>query len=290
MRLSLEGVPSDLGRETFGVNQCEACGVGSTIPIPKDISPFYGDYYGDRHGFTAGYRARRRLNRITRSVEGGQLLDIGYGEGTFLDLAAKRGFVCGGTERIRRNEEARFAAFDGLAAVRETYPAHSFSAVTCWHSLEHLTNPGDILDEIRELLAEDGSFFVAVPNFAGRQAELFGRNWLHLDVPRHLIHFTPKGIDRILNKHGFQVAEIWHHESEYDIMGWSQSLLNKITGTRNVFFNTLTGRETSVGPMLKMLHFVAGSIFSLFAIPLVLFDIATKSGGTLVVRATKKIS
>lgn len=276
--------------EPFAVHRCVVCGHGETQPVPEDLSPYYENYYGGRHSFSARYRASRRLARVRHFVGDGLLLDIGYGEGTFLELAATYGFECVGVERFSGDKERPFAAFDDLAAVRLAYPARKFSAITCWHSLEHVADADEVLDNIREMLDDEGSLFIAVPNFASRQAEIFGKDWLHLDVPRHLHHFSPASLDRMLKNHGFRIAEIWHHESEYDIMGWSQSFLNRIFREKNVFFNTLTGKATDAGAATKVIHFLIGSIASVAAIPLVLLDIATKRGGTIVVRATKHSS
>jgi 2-polyprenyl-3-methyl-5-hydroxy-6-metoxy-1,4-benzoquinol methylase len=279
-----------IAAEPFSVHRCVVCGLGQTQPIPEDLSPYYENYYGGRHSFSARYRASRRLARVSRYVNDGLLLDIGYGEGTFLEFAATQGFECVGVERFSGSNERTFATFEDLEAARQAYPTRKFSAITCWHSLEHVTDADDVLANICEMLADDGSLFIAVPNFASRQAEMFGKDWLHLDVPRHLVHFTEMSIEKMLRKHDLHIADVWHHESEYDIMGWSQSFLNKIFSEKNVFFNTLTGKATDAGAATKVIHFLIGSIASVAAIPLVLLDIVTKRGGTIVVRATKHSS
>ena len=268
----------------FSVERCDLCGFGVTVPFPKDLSSYYENYYGGRHGFTAEYRARRRLAKLKRHIATGSVLDIGYGEGTFLIEAEKSGFECSGVERFR-NGNATFRTFDDISEV-----TGKFDAITMWHSLEHLVEPGKALERAFELLQDSGSVFIAVPNFGGRQARLFGRDWLHLDLPRHLYHFTNNSLRLLLKKRGFTLADVWHHESEYDIMGWSQSFLNRIFREKNVFFNTLTGKETNASSVTKAVHFVLGSIASVAAIPLVAIDIATKRGGTIVVRATKQSS
>ena len=279
-----------IAAEPFSIHRCVVCGLGQTQPIPEDLSPYYENYYGGRHSFSANYRASRRLARVFRFVKDGLLLDIGYGEGTFLELATTRGYECIGVERFGGENERVFATFDDLEAVRQAYPTRKFAAITCWHSLEHVTDAEDILDNISMMLDNDGSLFIAVPNFASRQANLFGSDWLHLETPRHLVHFTPESLDKMLRKHDLHVTDVWHHELEYDIMGWSQSFLNKLFRKKNVFFNTLIGKSTDANVAEKAIHFVLGSIASVAAIPLVLLDIAGKRGGTIVIRASKQSS
>jgi len=41
---------------------------------------------------------------------------------------------------------------------------------------------------------------ISVPNFASLESRLFGKYWNGLDVPRHLYHFTPATLDRMLKK------------------------------------------------------------------------------------------
>jgi len=279
-----------LNAEPFAVHRCVVCGHGETQPIPDDLSPYYEQYYGGRHSLSAKYRATRRLARVRRYVKNGLLLDIGYGEGTFLEIAATQGFECVGIERFSGSNERTFATFDDLDAARQSYGTRKFAAITCWHSLEHVTDADVVLANISEMLADDGSLFIAVPNFASRQARLFGANWLHLDTPRHLRHFTIDSLDKMLRNHDLHVADVWHHESEYDIMGWSQSFLNTMFSEKNVYLNTLTGKAANANVAEKTIHFLLGSIANVAAIPLVLFDIATKRGGTIVIRATKQSS
>lgn len=50
------------------------------------------------------------------------------------------------------------------------------------------------------------------PTAGGLQARCFGRKWFHLDVPRHLFHFTKDSLTRLLTKHEL-VIESWRHRS-----------------------------------------------------------------------------
>ena len=82
----------------------------------------------------------------------------------------------------------------------------------------------------------------AVPNFGSLQARATGASWLHLDIPRHLSHFTAESIAKTFRASGFRVEDISFGELEYDVIGWSQSLLNRGLGGRNDFFKAMSGR------------------------------------------------
>ncbi len=55
-----------------------------------------------------------------------------------------------------------------------------------------------MLEDIRRLLSANGALIIAVPNAGGLQARIFGPQWFHLDVPRHLYHFTRSVTTRIV--------------------------------------------------------------------------------------------
>jgi SAM-dependent methyltransferase len=275
----------------YTILDCEECGLGVLDPQPDDLDRHYEDYYGGRHGFTRDYRANRRLHRLERSApEGGgrKVLDIGFGDGSFLRAAKRRGWITVGTERnARLDDNDGIAVFADVDAVRAEFGGGAFDAVTCWHTLEHFRDPAALLGQIHGLLADDGVLLIAVPDYNGRQSRIFGRYWLHLDVPRHLYHFGPEPIRRLLTEHGFRIGGMSHHEFEYDVMGWAQSLLNRMFSAQDVFFRTLAGRPTDAGAGSRVVNFVLGALFSAVSLPMVLIDAVGGRGGTLVVRATK---
>jgi SAM-dependent methyltransferase len=274
--------------EKFAISRCENCGFEQTSPQPIDLAPYYSHYYGSRHGFTAWYCARRRMARINQLYreKNAKLLDIGCGEGTFLSYARKNGWRVTGTElNPTRARDAGLNVQQNLAEIMAEAP---FDCITLWHSLEHMRDPSLILQQAHALLAEKGLLFIAVPNARGWQARLFGTKWMHRDVPRHLYHFAPASLQSLLMANGFGACRQWHHEFEYDLMGWSQSVLNCISSTPNVFFKLLTGRRPKIRGLVKFMHVVGGTVLSLIALPLVPLAAFMGMGGTVVV-ASKKL-
>ena len=100
----------------------------------------------------------------------------------------------------------------GLFALEGSLPhphlrAASFDVVTMWHSLEHVHAPLAILREAFRLLVPGGKLVVAVPNRASWAATAFGPVWFGLDLPRHLTHFDPETLAKMLTASGFRVDE-----------------------------------------------------------------------------------
>jgi len=271
--------------ETFAVLQCESCGLAHTSPQPDDLGPYYAyPYYGNRHSFTLRLCIKRRIRYVEKSVvphERLSLLDIGCGDGSFLLAAKERGWQVKGTEL--NPQPAREQGLDVRESVDEFAGHHQFDCITMWHTLEHMRDIPSMMNSIARLLKPQGRLIIAVPDFGGIQACLFGPRWLHVDVPRHLYHFNSNALHSCLKRAGFGVVHNWHHELEYDLLGWSQSALNYlIPSHQNLFFNVLTSKRTRAGKLSKAVSLIAGLVLTLLAFPLLALELLLKRGGTLV--------
>jgi hypothetical protein len=151
--------------------------------------------------------------------------------------------------------------------------------------MEHLSNPQEHLRRLRSMLSPDGILLFAVPDFGGLQARVFSRHWLHLDVPRHLYHFTRSGLERLLETAGFQVVRISNQEIEYDWFGWIQSALNAVFKTPNILFDSLTGKPRRVSRFQIAASYALSFLLALPALVLTSVTSAIGYGGTLIVAA-----
>ena len=125
-------------------------------------------------------------------------------------------------------------------------PAASFDAVVLWHVLEHLTDPTKTLVEVERLLRPGGTLLVGVPNFGSFEARLCQDKWFHLDVPRHLAHFTPDSLVKALEQAGLRWCGRGAFAPEYDVFSFVQSLLNCACLRHNYLYNLLRGQGAKV--------------------------------------------
>lgn len=272
--------------ERFSVYRCSHCGVGQTVPMPADLGRYYASYYGNRHGVSATYCVKRRLRLLHQSARPpGRLLDIGCGDGAFLAGAQKAGWQTAGTEL--KPDAARSLGLDVRYDLEQFAGGERFDCVTLWHSLEHLRDPRAILARIKAILRPNGALLLAVPDNGGWQAKLFGRHWLHLDVPRHLFHFDRRSLAGLLESVGFIVERQWHQEWEYDLIGWSQSAMNAMGLKANVFFDVLT-RKCAPDSAARLAHLGLGAMLTAAAAPAVAVGSSLRRGGTLVMRARRR--
>jgi SAM-dependent methyltransferase len=171
---------------------------------------------------------------VERFVAGGALLDVGCGEGRFLwalDPARwRRTGVELSAETVARMAgrvpDLRLVAGDLDSPALE---AGGFDVVTFWHVLEHLPDTPAVLARARDLLRPGGRLVVSLPNFASLQARLFRRHWYGFDdVPRHLHHFSPDSLARLLEAAGLAVEArlffsriVSFHCLKHSALNWS---------------------------------------------------------------------
>ncbi|NTU68477.1 MAG: class I SAM-dependent methyltransferase [Chlorobiaceae bacterium] len=83
-----------------------------------------------------------------------------------------------------------------------------FDRIVFWHSLEHIHRITETLEAARRLLEPDGMLVIALPNIDSHDAAVYGPDWVALDAPRHLYHFTPGTLRDLLAHHGFSVVQV----------------------------------------------------------------------------------
>lgn len=216
-----------LSGESFSISRCTECSVLLTDPRPKEVEigayydfPKYVSHRDDAPGLINWLyqQARRyttsqklRLIEKVRKKSGADstLLDYGCGTGFFLQAAIERGWQAVG---IEVSETARQTAADRVKKrvfeqLNELADGATFGVITLWHVLEHIHELNATLGEIIARLAPSGTLIIAVPNPASSDAGQYQEWWAAFDVPRHLYHFPPQAIHRLMQRHGMEVVE-----------------------------------------------------------------------------------
>jgi SAM-dependent methyltransferase len=232
-------------------------------------------------------RRIRLVGDAAGEARGRRLLDIGCGDGSFLAASRDRaGWEVSGTEMNPAAGRAR--GLDVRSSIEEIAELGPFGCITLWHSLEHLRDPRAALTALARLLTPDGVLIAAVPDAGGVQARTFGARWFHLDVPRHLYHFDRASLRLALETAGMEPVRHWHQELEYDLFGWSQSALNSVMPSPNVFFNQLTGKPVSSGVVERGANMILGAALTALSVPAVPAGTLLGRGGTLIMAARAK--
>lgn len=225
----------------------------------------------------------RRMRFVRSVLRPASVLDFGCGDGGFLVAASAEGWRATGVEM--KPEHARFKGLEVAERIEDT--AGPFDLITLWHSLEHVRSPREVLGALSARLARRGRVVVAVPNLDSQQARFFGAKWFHLDVPRHLFHFTPTALVRLFDIHGLKVVHKWNLETEIDLFGWTQSVLNVMMPTPNVLFDTLTRRGNPHKPWEIAASLVLGVVATAVTAPLVPLAARASRGAVMIFAAEK---
>ena len=156
---------------------------------------------------------RRIVKAFLPWVGQGRLLDVGCATGKFLRQMAEVGWRCAG---IELDPEAAALArrvtpdvFTGEPMDAPFAPGR-FDLVTAFHVLEHLPDPAGVLRRMIGWLAPGGAAVIEVPNVGGLCGRLFGRYWVGLDQPRHLVQFTPATLAALAERAGGRVVAVTH--------------------------------------------------------------------------------
>ena len=238
-------------REEYCVLQCAACGFAWTDPRPgeNELPAYYpADYFGDVSNLIRELKAdtlrksspwRMELDKVRlleKWTNGGKILDVGCGPGQFLLALDHQRWL---PEGIEQDEVASYAIKALLPELRvwsgsiEAFQGkpNSYDVITFWHSLEHVSQPREVLVKANALLRDGGYVIISVPNFASLQAMLFRKHWYALDVPRHLWHFTPRSLEILLNETGFAVGEHLFFSKAVNFHQWKHSLRSLVSAT-----------------------------------------------------------
>jgi 2-polyprenyl-3-methyl-5-hydroxy-6-metoxy-1,4-benzoquinol methylase len=136
---------------------------------------------------------------------GARLLDIGCGDGRFLEFARRAGWSVVGVDFDQKAvDAARSLGLDiRLGGVEAIGAEERFDGVTLSHVIEHVHDPIGLLRACYRLLRPGGWIWLQTPNVDSQGHRLYGANWRGLEPPRHLVLFTPASLGSSLTAAGF---------------------------------------------------------------------------------------
>ncbi|MGB9721380.1 MAG: class I SAM-dependent methyltransferase, partial [bacterium] len=140
-----------------------------------------------------------------------KVLDVGCGYGRLLDFFAMQGWQTYGVEPgLNASKYAKLKGHNIFTGelLETRYQQNYFSAVVFCHTLEHISNPVEVLNEVYRILEPGGLLVIEVPNIMSADAKFFGRSWDHYGLPFHVCHWTPASLGLVLTNIGF-VIEHW---------------------------------------------------------------------------------
>jgi len=223
-------VQKRINERHYDIVQCQRCGLLHLLDMPTadELTAFYNspDYFeGSDRGYTGNYLRQRasiehdslrRLSQIEHEVSRmavdpeRRILDIGCAAGFFLSVAQSRGWSVHG---IELSHEMALHACQLLGVdIQDTFDpnvfaAGSFTAITLWEVIEHLTDPLTTLRHVYGLLRPGGMIALSTPNTGHWHAQRKPEWWSEFKPPAHVVYFTEATLRDMLARAGFtQVA------------------------------------------------------------------------------------
>ncbi len=193
----------------FNLYLCQNCKSGFIFPIPKDMSKYYPEIYWQNLGRFSSLREglhnsfqKLRVNWFKKYISKGNVLDVGSGEGKFGQILEKNFNVT--------NLEYPGAKVHNKEVIKVDFlnwrTNKKFDAIVFLESLEHVIDPLKYLQKATSLLNKNGLIFIEYPRFGSLESKILGKYWLQRDIPRHLFHFSEKGLKNIASQVNLKVV------------------------------------------------------------------------------------
>jgi 2-polyprenyl-3-methyl-5-hydroxy-6-metoxy-1,4-benzoquinol methylase len=242
----LFGVPGN-----WSIRYCERCDFAwlDPQPIPQDVGKLYSRYYTHVGKIAVtrlerlqeamvecavanlGYavdRPKRILPRLLSRVRPlaraaslqvlglpasdiGELLDVGCGNGEFIDRMRSLGWSVSGVDPdAKAVSHARSRGLEVFHGMVSDIPAdNQFDVITLNHVIEHAIDPVALLRDCRNRLRPDtGRLIVTTPNLRSLGHRWFKGCWRGLEVPRHLALFSMASLRECARQAGLNVRHL----------------------------------------------------------------------------------
>ena len=151
------------------------------------------------------------LKTISDLIPPGRLLDIGCSTGAFLNAAQKEGWAPEGLELELPSIEIaqkHHLTVHQATLHEKNFLKDSFSAITMWGVLEHLSDPKAIVQEIYRILKPGGVFAFSTPNISCLGWKFLKTDWGCIAPVAHLNLFNIKGCQAILKDTGYHIHRL----------------------------------------------------------------------------------
>lgn len=229
------------------------------MPAPIQHLPKRIDESAERHHFYETLWKKVGLELLARhagSLEGWSLLDYGCGRGETIGLAAQRGMKALGTDVD--DECLALSREHGTAQILEDthnpvnqFGENSFDVVTCFHVLEHVDRPKEVLASLGKIARR--FVVVAVPNLRSLPRPKFLHQEPQTVNEGHLHGWDHAHFRNLAEKHcGLRVIAWGHDHCRVPVIS---NLAEKLGGSQLAI-------RLETGTFLKLFKFHCTSIIA----------------------------
>jgi SAM-dependent methyltransferase len=213
-------------RVHYRMVRCMKCGLVRSDPVLDEatLGHLYAESTFDYEAETANLKATygRYLAKV-RALSGrqGSLLEIGCGDGFFLEQALAQGYT-----RVRGVEPSAAAIKDAAARVRDQivcdvmrpglFADGEFDAVCLFQVFDHVPHPELVLEACRAALRPGGLILCLNHNVESASSHLMGERSPIIDI-EHTYLYGPATMRRIFEAGGFKILKQGHVNNTYSV-------------------------------------------------------------------------
>lgn len=239
-------------REEFPYWECGVCGCLQILEVPSNLADYYPESFYS-FSLTASSSKRwyyrlyfafpwlmRRLHRCGPDLDsvvcanpraGARILDVGCGSGKLVEVLRGLGFDACGIDPFLKEKRPHLET----KSIEDV--GGGWDLIMFHHVLEHMADNVHVLRCARARLNDSGICLVRLP-VANWTWQHYGRDWVQLDPPRHLVIHTPDSFRRASKEAGFRIARTIYDSTEFQIWGselYRKDIPLRTPGAREMF-------------------------------------------------------
>src|SRR3989339_1294779 len=233
-----EGIDKYYSQKHVRLDVCDNCGL--IFLNPRFTDEEYKEWYASvfqnkRRGMESvkqaviGIKQKNKYKQKQKELKyflgyvnkDSKCLEIGAGWGV-LAKAVKDKFGCEVdvvepselAARVAR-EHFKLNVFNGdfESFINEKKDGAKYDFIYSYHVFEHITEPGAFLEKIKGVLSPAGVLLLALPDTL--KPDRPEEEYFHID---HCFYYTPRTIELMLNRHGFEIKKIWRCKNDMKIV------------------------------------------------------------------------
>ena len=207
---------------TGDIYRCEKCGFMQCTRL-QDVLSYYErieDASYEEYRQIRALQQNKLLLYVRKIKKFGRLLDIGAGSGILVEQALAMGYKAEGVEPSRylcnKAKELGLSVHLGKLPHPDVKPP--YDVVTMVDVLEHVSNPMKMLEDVKEVLSDDGVGLLVTPDVGSVMAILMRSKWWHYRIA-HIGYFQRSSLIGALDKVGFEPVLFarpgWYFSGDY---------------------------------------------------------------------------
>jgi len=210
----------------YRMMRCNSCGLVRSDPVADSeiLAQLYEQStfdYGDEVANLQLTYGRYLAKLAAHGARKGSLLEIGCGNGFFLEEALRQGYVT--VQGVEPSSEAVARAAPHVrphiscSMMRPgLFEADQFDVICMFQVFDHIPDPDKLLDECFRVLKPGGLILGLNHNIEAVSARLLGERSPIIDV-EHMYLYSPTTMGHIFTEHRFRVMQVGSVTNDYTV-------------------------------------------------------------------------